>query len=123
MSEETQKIVYIFTAAGDRAEDAVTGFTLANVALSMENEVTIILLGYGTLLAKKGYAETVHAPKRMPLKELMDSILSSGGKIVCCIPCVKGRTMSADDFVEGAQEVTAVGINELIMDADKVVSF
>ncbi len=123
MSDEKQKIVYIFTAAGDRAEDAVTGFTLANVALSMENDVTVILLGYGTLLALKGYAETVHAPERMPLKKLMDSILSNGGKIMCCIPCIKGRTMTADDLVEGVGEVTAVGVNEEIMEADKVVSF
>lgn len=123
MSEESQKLVYIFTAAGDRAEDAVTGFTLANVALSMENEVTVVLLGYGTLLAKKGYAETVFAPERLPLKKLMESILSSGGKILCCIPCIKGREMTGDDLVDGVQEVTAVGVNEEIIEADKVISF
>jgi predicted peroxiredoxin len=123
MPEQLQKLVYIFTAAGDRAEDAVTGFTLANVALSMDNEVTIVLLGYGTLLAKQGYAETVHAPERLPLKELMDSILSNGGKILCCGPCLKGRTMSKDDLVEGVIESSAVGVNEAIVEADKVISF
>jgi predicted peroxiredoxin len=63
---ESEKLLFIFTAAGDRAEDAVTGMTLATVSLSMGNEVAVALLGYGTLLAKKGYAETVHAPERQP---------------------------------------------------------
>jgi predicted peroxiredoxin len=40
------------------------GFTLAMVGLSMGNEVTVVLLGYGSLIAMKGYAETVHAPER-----------------------------------------------------------
>ncbi|OQX15826.1 MAG: hypothetical protein BWK76_12485 [Desulfobulbaceae bacterium A2] len=123
MSEASQKIVYIFTAAGDRAEDAVTGFTLANVALSMENQVTIILLGYGTMLAKQGYAETVFAPERQPAKKLLTSFLENGGKVLCCVPCIKGRQMTTEDLVDGALPVTAVGVNEEIMAADKVVSF
>ena len=123
MPEKTQKVVYIFTVAGDRAEDAVTGFTLANVCQSMENEVTVILLGYATLLAKKGYAETVFAPERQPLKRLMTDFIEGGGKILCCIPCIKGRAMSADDLVDGVTGVTAVGVNEEIVEADKVVSF
>jgi len=120
---DAQKQVYIFTAAGDKAEDAVTGFTLAVVSLSMDIDVTIVLLGYGTLLAKKGYAETVHAPERQPFKKLMDDFLESGGRILCCGPCIKGRRMEPSDLVEGVEAVTAVGVSEEIEAADKVISF
>jgi uncharacterized protein involved in oxidation of intracellular sulfur len=123
MSEKTQKLVYIFTAAGDRAEDAVTGFTLANVTLSMEHEVTIILLGEGTLLALKGYSETVHAPERLPLTDLMKNFLDSGGKLLVCLPCIKGRKMELTDLIDGCEATTAVMVNEEILEADKVVSF
>jgi len=102
MSEE-QKLVYIFTAAGDRAEDVVTGFTLATVGLSMGHKITIILLGYATVLVKKGYAETVHAPERQPLK--------------------KGRKMDTSDLVEGVLPATALSVSEEIAEADKVISF
>ena len=123
MSEKTQKLVYIFTNAGDRAEDAVTGFTLANVTLSMEHEVTIILLGEGTLLALKGYSQTVHAPERLPLTDLMDNFLESGGKLLVCLPCIKGRKMELADLIDGCEATTAVMVNEEILEADKVVSF
>lgn len=121
--DDRQKQVYIFTSAGDRAEDAVTGFTLATVASSMDNDVTIVLLGYGTLLAKKGYAEIVHAPERQPLKKLLADFLESGGKILCCMPCIKGREMAPEDLVEGVETATAVGVSEEIAAADKVISF
>lgn len=123
MSDETQKLVYIFTAAGDRAEDAVTGFTLANIALSMEHEVTIILFGEGTLLALKGYSETVHVPERLPHKELLTNFLSSGGDLLICMPCLKARNMKLTDLVEGVEGTTGVMVNERIIEADKVISF
>ncbi len=123
MSEESQKLIYIFTAAGDRAEDAVTGFTLANVAISMEHEVTIILLGEGTLLALKGYSETVHAPERLPHKELMTNFLKNGGELLVCLPCIKGRKMEVSDLVDGVEATTAVMVNERIVEADKVITF
>jgi predicted peroxiredoxin len=123
MGDDTQKLIYIFTAAGDRAEDAVTGFTLATVGQSMGNEVTIILLGYGTLLAKKGYGQTVHAPERQPFEKLLAAFLENEGRILCCKPCIKGRKMEPNDLVEGVEPVTAATVSEEITAADKVISF
>jgi predicted peroxiredoxin len=120
---EPEKLLYIFTAAGDRAEDAVTGITLATVSLSMGSEVAIALLGYGTLLVKKGYAETVHAPERQPFKKLLTEFLEGGGRVLCCKPCIKGRMMVPSDLVEGVEAVTAVTMSEEIAAADKVISF
>jgi len=120
---EAQKLVYILTAAGDRAEDAVTGFTLATVGLTMGHQVTIILLGYATLLAKKGYAETVYAPERQPCKRLLTDFIESDGKLMCCVPCIKGRQMNPDDLVAGVVPATAVSVSEEIAAADKVISF
>jgi predicted peroxiredoxin len=120
---ESEKLLFIFTAAGDRAEDAVTGMTLATVSLSMGNEVAVALLGYGTLLAKQGYAETVHAPERQPFKKLLTEFLDGGGRVLCCKPCIKGRMMELDELVDGVVAVTAVIMSEEIAAADKVISF
>ncbi len=123
MSDQKQKFLYILTGAGDRAEDAIIGFTLANVALSMENDVVIILLGDASLLAKKGYAETVHADERLPLNTLMDSFLSDGGKVIYCGPCIKARGLSGEDMVEGTLDGSAISVHEEISEADKIISF
>jgi predicted peroxiredoxin len=120
---DSEKLLFIFTAAGDRAEDAVTGITLATVSLSMGSEVVIALLGYGTLLAKQGYAETVHAPERQPFKKLLTEFLEGGGRVLCCMPCIKGRKMEPSELVQGVEAVTAVTISGEIAAANKVISF
>jgi predicted peroxiredoxin len=120
---ESEKLLFIFTAAGDRAEDAVTGITLATVSLSMGSDVVIALLGYGTLLAKQGYAETVHAPERQPFKKLLTEFLEGGGRVLCCMPCIKGRKMEPSELVQGVEAVTAVTISGEITAANKVISF
>jgi predicted peroxiredoxin len=89
----------------------------------MGSEVAVVLLGYGTLLAKKGYAETVHAPERQPFKKLLTEFLEGGGKVLCCRPCIKGRQMDPGDLVEGVEAATAVQVSEVISEADKVISF
>jgi predicted peroxiredoxin len=89
----------------------------------MGNEIVIALLSYGTLLAKKGYAETVHAPERQPFKKLLAEFLDGGGRILCCKPCIKGRKMEPSDLVEGVEAVTAVTISEEIAAANKVICF
>jgi predicted peroxiredoxin len=120
---DSEKLLFIFTAAGDRAEDAVTGITLATVSLAMGSDVVIALLGYGTLLAKQGYAETVHAPERQPFKKLLTEFLGGGGRVLCCMPCIKGRKMEPGELVHGVEAVTAVTISEEIAAANKVISF
>jgi len=123
MSEETQKLVYIMHDGGDRAEKVLTGFAVANIGLSMENEVTIILMGEATRLAYKGYGETVHSLDRMPMDKLMRDFLDLGGKILICMPCIKSRKVDPSMLVEGVEPTTGTVVNEVIIDADKVIGW
>jgi len=123
MSEETQKLVYIMHDGGDRAEKVLTGFAVANIGLSMENEVTIILMGEATRLAYKGYGETVHSLDRMPMDKLMRDFLDLGGKILICMPCIKSRKVDPSMLVEGVEPTTGTVVNEAIIDADKVIGW
>ena len=46
MSEEKrQKLVYVLHDAGDKAEKVLTALALANIGVSMESDVTIMLFG------------------------------------------------------------------------------
>ncbi len=122
MTTENEKIVYIITRAGDDPELSVSPFAMANAALAMDVEAVIFLLGYAVLLAKKGYAETVFAPKRPPMKKLIDDFLSYGGKLLVCLPCTQGREIEASDLIEGAETVHAGRFTQEILSAKNVIS-
>ena len=122
MTTENEKLVYIVTRAGDEPEQSVTPFALANAALAMDVEAVVILLGYAVLLAKKGYAETVFAPKRPPMKKLIDDFLSYGGKILVCLPCIQGREIEPSDLIEGVETVHAGRVTQETLSAKNVIS-
>jgi uncharacterized protein len=123
MSEETQKLLYVLNDGGDRAEKVLTAFALANIGVSMENDVTVALFGEATRLAYKGYGETVHSLDRLPMAKLMRDFLDLGGKIFICAPCIKSRQVDPSMLVEGVQTTTGTVMNDLILDADKVISW
>jgi uncharacterized protein involved in oxidation of intracellular sulfur len=123
MSEEHQKLVYIMHDGGERAEKVLTAFAVANIGLSMEHEVTIIIFGEATRLAYKGYAETVHSLDRLPLDRLMRDFLDNGGKMLVCLPCIKSRKVESSMLVEGVEATTGTVVNDAIVEADKVIGW
>jgi len=123
MSEESQKLVYVLHDAGERAEKVLTAFTLANIGVSMEHEVTIIIFGEATRLAYKGYAETVHSLDRLPLDRLMRDFLDNGGKILICLPCIKSRKVDTSMLIDGVEATTGTVVNDAFLEADKVIGW
>lgn len=123
MSEEQQKLVYILHDAGERAEKVLTAFAVANIGLSMEHDITIILFGEATRLAYKGYAETVHSLDRLPLDRLMGDFLDNGGKIWVCLPCIKSRKVDPSMLVDGVEATTGTVVNDIFIEADKVIGW
>ena len=104
-----EKIIYIVTHAGEDPERATLPFVLANAAQAMDVEALIVLQGTGVYLAKKGYADHVYAAGVPPLKQLIESFLEQGGKILVCVPCIKERKIDEGDLIEGAMP-TAAGV-------------
>ncbi len=123
MSEEKQKLVYVLHEAGERAEKVLTAFAVANIGVSMEHDVTIILFGEATRLAYKGYGETVHSIDRLPMDRLMRDFLDNGGKILICMPCIKSRKVDPSMLVEGVEPTTGTVVNDVFLEADKVIGW
>lgn len=112
-TEQTEKILYIGTKAGDDPEKAAMPFVMANAALAMDIEATVCLQGNGVYLAQKGYADTMMPPGGFPpLKKLVGEFVELGGKLLVCVPCIKERHIDeATDLVEGAQTTAAGALN------------
>ena len=113
MTEQTEKILYIGTNAGEDPEKAAMPFVMANAALAMDIEATVCLQGNGVYLALKGYTEKMTAPGGFPpLKKLVSEFIELGGKLLVCVPCIKERNIDeATDLIEGAQTTAAGALN------------
>lgn len=82
MAEGKEKVVFIATHAGEDPERAIFPIMLATAAQSMDVEAVVVLQGNGAYLAKKGYADDISFPGLTPLKNLIDSYVANGGKIL-----------------------------------------
>jgi len=124
MAEKQEKIFYMCTCGKDRTEKAHNPFVLANAALAMDIQATIVLSGDGVHMAVPGYADTMPAGGGFPpMKELLATFLELGGTLWVCGPCIKSRDIEASDLIAGA-EVTAAGtVNLEAMASDAVFVF
>lgn len=124
MSEEKkQKLVYVLHEAGERAEKVLTAFALANIGVSMEHDVTVIVFGEATRLAYKGYGETVHSLDRLPMNRLMRDFIDNGGKVLVCLPCIKSRQVDPSMLIDGVEATTGTVVNDVFLEADKVIGW
>jgi uncharacterized protein involved in oxidation of intracellular sulfur len=120
---ETEKMVYIVTHAAEDPERATFPFMLATAAQAMEVEVVVALQGVSVFLAKKGYVEHVMAAGLPALKDLVNTFLESGGKLLICTPCVRDRNIEESDLIEGAELIAAARLNQEILSANATLVY
>ena len=121
--EQKEGLVIIATHAGEDPERATFPFVMGNASFAMDETATIVLQGSGVFLAKKGYAEHVHASGFDPLKKLMESFLDLGGKIFVCAPCIKERNIEEGDLVEKAKVIAGGTVINECCNAKAVLSY
>jgi predicted peroxiredoxin len=99
---DKQKMVVVVTRGFDD-ERASVAWSVANGGVGMGFEVTMFLVSSGADWARRGAAEK---PRPNPLdptiKEMMQNVVDSGGKILVCPPCAGVRGYEADDLIEAA---------------------
>ena len=118
-----EKIIYIGTFAGENPEKASLPFVLANAALALEVDAVVALQGTAVYLAKKGYLENVFAAGLPPLKELVESFLEQGGRLIVCVPCIRERKIDESDLIDGAKPVAAAGLTLEILEANATLVY
>ena len=124
MSDETQeKIVIIATHGPEDPERATFPFVMANAALVLDVQATIVLQGVSVLLAQKGIADHVFAGGLPPLKELLASFFAQDGKLLVCTPCIKERQIGSEMLIEGAEPVAAARVVMETLEANSTLSY
>ena len=120
---ENEKIVIISTIGAENPEKATLPFVLATAAQASDVEVVMILQSNAVVLAKQGEAEKVNAKGFMPVKELLDSYVSSGGNLLLCSPCLKERNITKEELINGSQIIAAGTVVTEVLSAKSVVTY
>jgi predicted peroxiredoxin len=117
------KLCVSLTYAKNDADKATVAFVVANASVASEKETVVFLSTEGVRLSQKGYADDVHEEGFAPLKELMDSFVSVGGKIWICSPCFKTRGLDEAALIDGSTIVGGAKLVEFLSDGAPCVSY
>jgi len=121
--EKTEKIVIFATHGPEDPEKATLPFVMGNAALALDVEATVVLQGTGVILAVKNCYVHVFAGGLPPLKELVDTFIELGGRILVCGPCIKERQITEDLLVDMAEVSAAGKVVMAALEADAVLNY
>ena len=118
-----ENILIIMTSGPDTPRRCATPFFFATLAAAMDYEVTMFFTIDGTLLLKKGMAETVY-PKEggKPVSGFVQDALDAGVTFLACTASMELHDMTADDLID---DVKLVGGAYMWQEAEdsKVLTF
>jgi predicted peroxiredoxin len=120
---EKKKILYMQTSGVDTPERTYAPFVLAATAAAMGIDATIYFVIKGITIVKKGAAEAVKLGQFPSLRQVMDQAIKAGVRLAVCEQSCMLLGISRGDFIPEAKIVGAATLNDLVLDADAVLSF
>jgi predicted peroxiredoxin len=120
---DKRKLVIVISRGFDDERSSVA-WSIANTSVASGLELTVFLVAAGVDWVRKGAAGVARLnPLDPPMKEMIENVLSSGGKILVCPPCAKVRGYTADDLVEGVTIAGAPAMLEVVKQGASTLSF
>ncbi|MGQ9801970.1 MAG: DsrE family protein [Candidatus Saccharicenans sp.] len=118
------KILIIMTSGPDTPRRCATPFFFATLATAMDYEVTMFFTIDGTLLLKKGLADTVY-PKEggKSAGEFMREAIESGVKMTACSASLELHDLKPADLIPEAQIVGGATMWQLAEESKTVLTF
>ncbi|AEE15140.1 DsrE family protein [Thermodesulfobium narugense DSM 14796] len=119
----SEKLVVTVTAGPDDPEKATFAFIMANTALIMEMDVTMIFQSNGIYNVTKGTYEHIKAVDHESIKEHVENFIENGGKLLACIPACISKEIPKDQLIDGVQMIKAGRALKEMMEADLVLNY
>jgi predicted peroxiredoxin len=120
---EKQKILYVQTSGTDTPERLYAPFILGATAAAMGIEATIYFVIKGVTVVKKGEADKIKLGSFPSLKQVMDQAIKAGVKLKVCEQSCMLLGIDKGQFVKDSKVVGAATLNDLLLEADAVLSF
>jgi uncharacterized protein len=117
-------VLIIMTSGPDTPRRCATPFFFASLAAAMEYEVNMFFTIDGTLLLKKGLAETVY-PKAggKPVSAFIQDALDAGVNFMACSASTELHDLTPEDLIEGVKMVGGATMWQLAEDSKTVLTF
>jgi len=122
MSEKKKLVVIVTNGAND--ERASVAWSVANGGVGSGMEVTMFLVSSGVDWVRKGAAERARPnPLDPPIKDMIQTVIDSGGRILVCPPCAGARGYEQDDLIDGVTLAGSVAMLEVARQDATTISF
>ncbi|MFN2118886.1 MAG: DsrE/DsrF/DrsH-like family protein [Anaerolineales bacterium] len=117
------KILIVMTSGPDTPRRCATPFFFATLATAMDYEVTMFFTIDGTLLLKKGMAETIY-PKEggKPVSDFLHDAQEAGVEFLACSASTELHDLKPEDLIDGVQMVGGARMWQLA-DERKTLTF
>jgi len=118
------KVMIIMTSGPDTPRRCATPFFFASLAAAMEYEVSMFFTIDGTLLLKKGMAETIF-PKEggKPVSAFIQDALDAGVEFLACTASTELHDMQPSDLLDGVRMVGGASMWQIAEDCKTVLTF
>lgn len=126
MSDDVKKCVYIHTTGVEAPQRTASPFFLATTAALMDYDVSMVFTITGTSLLKKGVAEDLRVKEGgegATLQFFIEQARDAGVKFYVCAPSLDLNDCTVDDLIENDGIVGGTAVNEMLLEADLVVTF
>ena len=122
MSEEKKLVVIVTSGFND--ERSSVAWSVANGGIASGYQITMFMVSSGVDWVRKGAAEVARPnPLDPTIKEMMQNVIDSGGKIFVCPPCAGVRGYSQDDLIDGAELAGSTAMLGVVSEGAQTVTF
>lgn len=118
------KVLIVMTSGPDTPRRCATPFFFASLGAAMEYEVTMFFTIDGTLLLKKGLAETIY-PKAggKPVSDFIRDALDAGVVFLACTASTELHDLKQSDLIDEVKMVGGATMWQLAEDCSTVLTF
>ena len=120
---ENKKIVIVVTKGLDDERSSVA-WSVANGAIGSDMQVTMFLVSSGVDWVRKGGADHARLnPLDPPVRDMIQTVVDNGGKILVCPPCAGVRGYEQDDLVDGVTLAGSVAMLDVVQQGASTLTF
>lgn len=120
---EKKHILYVQTSGIDTPERLYAPFILAATAQAMNIRTTIYFVIKGVTVVKEGEAEKIKIGDFPTLKQVMDQAIQAGVSMMVCDQSCMLLGIEKGKVTDPVKVVGAATLNDLLLEADTVITF